>query len=189
MSATSKPVESITIVGGGTAGWLAANLLSNYLGTGDDDGTNCRITLIESPNIATVGVGEATVPAMPRMLRQTGISEREFFKATNASFKLGVRFANWNHDAGRQAHRLYQPVHRQPRHRRHPAGTLLSYLRSRRDELCPGHLGDAPVRRALQRPPRAGKEGIRERQHALCLSSGCREVRRDAARSLRQTRC
>ena len=99
MSATSKPVESITIVGGGTAGWLAANLLSNYLGTGDDDGTNCRITLIESPNIATVGVGEATVPAMPRMLRQTGISEREFFKATNASFKLGVRFANWNHDA------------------------------------------------------------------------------------------
>lgn len=73
--------------------------MSNYLGTGDDDGTNCRITLIESPNIATVGVGEATVPAMPRMLRQTGISEREFFKATNASFKLGVRFANWNHDA------------------------------------------------------------------------------------------
>ncbi|NKB28747.1 MAG: tryptophan 7-halogenase [Rhodobacteraceae bacterium] len=99
MTATSKPVEHITIVGGGTAGWLAANLLSNFFGTGNDQGVKRHITLIESPNIATVGVGEATVPAMPRMLRQTGISEREFFKATNASFKLGVKFGNWNHDA------------------------------------------------------------------------------------------
>jgi tryptophan 6-halogenase len=98
MSASNKPVENITIVGGGTAGWLAANLLSNYFGTQAQQGTPRTITLIESPNIATVGVGEATVPAMPRMLRQTGISEREFFKATNASFKLGVRFSNWNHD-------------------------------------------------------------------------------------------
>lgn len=56
------------------------------------------ITLIESPNVATVGVGEATVPNMPRTLEYAGISERQFFKDCNASFKLGVMFSNWNHD-------------------------------------------------------------------------------------------
>lgn len=95
----TKPVTHVTIVGGGTAGWLAANLLSNYMHVQQGRKPKCKITVIESPNIATVGVGEATVPAMPRMLRQTGISERDFFQATNASFKLGVRFGNWNHDA------------------------------------------------------------------------------------------
>ena len=94
-----EPVRNVTIVGGGTAGWLAANLLSNFLDLKSDKENPCGITLIESPNIPTVGVGEATVPAMTNTLRQTGISERDFFKATNASFKLGVRFANWNHDA------------------------------------------------------------------------------------------
>jgi len=93
------PINSITIVGGGTAGWLTALLLQSYFhrtATGD---TGKTITLIESPNIPTVGVGEATVPGMPRTLRAAGLSEQEFFKTCNASFKLGVLFANWNVDA------------------------------------------------------------------------------------------
>ena len=84
MRSNAKPVKNITIVGGGTAGWLAANLLSNYMTAQSGRKSKCKITVIESPNIATVGVGEATVPAMPRMLRQTGISERDFFQATRA---------------------------------------------------------------------------------------------------------
>lgn len=87
-----KPVTSITIVGGGTAGWLAAVFLR----------TKCSpkigITLIESPNVPTVGVGEATVPHMPVTLREMGINDREFFQRCNASFKMGVMFRNWNVD-------------------------------------------------------------------------------------------
>lgn len=91
-----QPVKSITIVGGGTAGWLAANMLITYFNPPGQK-PRLKVTLIESPNIKTIGVGEATVPAMPRMLQQMGISEREFFRRCNASFKLGVNFINWNH--------------------------------------------------------------------------------------------
>ncbi len=95
----AEPIRNITIVGGGTAGWLAANMLSAFFGmTRKGANGGMKITLIESPNIATVGVGEATVPSMARTLQQTGISETQFFKACNASFKLGVRFVGWNVD-------------------------------------------------------------------------------------------
>ncbi len=93
-----KPITEITIVGGGTAGWLTATLLQTILTRPQDAEEDVKITLIESPNIPTVGVGEATVPGMPRTLRNAGISERDFFKTCNASFKLGVLFRNWNVD-------------------------------------------------------------------------------------------
>lgn len=87
-----KPVTSITIVGGGTAGWLAAVFLRQKCSP------KIKITLIESPNVPTVGVGEATVPHMPVTLREMGISDREFFQRCNASFKMGVMFKHWNVD-------------------------------------------------------------------------------------------
>ncbi|HKK30037.1 MAG TPA: tryptophan halogenase family protein [Alphaproteobacteria bacterium] len=91
----AEPVKNITIVGGGTAGWLTAIVLVTYLKwrPGKDD---TRITLIESPNVPTVGVGEATVPGMALILRQCGIDEAEFFRRTNATFKMGVLFKHWN---------------------------------------------------------------------------------------------
>ena len=92
----AEQIKNITIVGGGTAGWLAANLITTYFNRPGKP-LRIKITLIESPNIKTVGVGEATVPGMPRMLQQMGINEREFFRRCNASFKLGVDFVNWNH--------------------------------------------------------------------------------------------
>lgn len=92
-------LEQITIVGGGTAGWLTALILDMTLSRTSAPKDRPRICLIESPNIATVGVGEATVPRMPRTIREAGISERDFFRETNASFKLGVKFCNWNTDA------------------------------------------------------------------------------------------
>jgi tryptophan halogenase len=94
-------VNHVTIVGGGTAGWLVATVLNNSLNE-RGEGPPVRITLIESPNVPTVGVGEATVPGMPRLLGQLGIDEKQFFLRCNASFKLGVRFVGWDLDeAGR----------------------------------------------------------------------------------------
>lgn len=96
-----QPIKNITIVGGGTAGWLTALLLATFCrsGKGGRAGPqDFHVTLIESPNVKSVGVGEATVPSMPILLRQTGVSERDFFKRCNASFKLGVLFDNWNLD-------------------------------------------------------------------------------------------
>ena len=94
-----KPISKITIVGGGTAGWMSALFLASFVKTGKRGQGKMEISLIESPNIPTVGVGEATVPGMPRILQMCGISEQRFFKTCNASFKLGVLFDRWNNDA------------------------------------------------------------------------------------------
>src|SRR5690606_18765263 len=86
-----NPLNSICIVGGGTAGWMAASLLSSAL-----QGSGIKITLVESPDIATIGVGESTVPTKMEFLRICQINLKEFVMATSASFKLGIRFDNWS---------------------------------------------------------------------------------------------
>ncbi len=90
-------VTSVTIVGGGTAGWLTALMIQTMLNRRKDEPA-VRVSLIESPNIPTVGVGEATVPGMPRLLKQMDIDEAEFMLRCNATFKCGVRFADWSVD-------------------------------------------------------------------------------------------
>lgn len=79
----------VVVAGGGTAGWLAAYSLVRRLGNVLD------ITLIESDQIGTVGVGEATIPTMRRFHQFFDIDEREFMRATQAIFKLGIVFDNW----------------------------------------------------------------------------------------------
>jgi len=79
----------IVIAGGGTAGWIAAAALSHQMGELLD------IVLVESQEIGTVGVGEATIPPMRTFHRLLGINEQEFMRATNATFKLGIQFENW----------------------------------------------------------------------------------------------
>jgi len=95
-----KRVSSIVIVGGGTAGWMTAAYLSNWL-----DKTSIHVTLIESDQIGTVGVGEATVPGIHQFIKSLGIKETEFIKATHATFKLGIDFEHW---AGR-GKRFFHP--------------------------------------------------------------------------------
>lgn len=90
MQVTANPLNSICIVGGGTAGWMAAALLSNML-----KGTHTKITLVESPDIATIGVGEATVPSFMAFLSSANINPKEFIEATAGTFKLGIRFDDW----------------------------------------------------------------------------------------------
>ncbi len=92
-----QPLRSITIVGGGTAGWLTAAFLNRFCKS-KDARHSLEITLIESPSIPIVGVGEASLPGMVVLLNQLGVSEAEFFKATDATFKVAAHFINWNHD-------------------------------------------------------------------------------------------
>ena len=94
----TEAIKSVTIVGGGTAGWMTAAILHHYLNQ-DGAAPSVDITLIESPNIPTVGVGEATVPGMPNLLQHLGVDEAAFFQSCHASFKLGVRFIDWSRDA------------------------------------------------------------------------------------------
>ena len=89
---TDKPIKSILIVGGGSAGWMTAAALSNALGP------SCQITLVESEAIGTIGVGEATIPPVQQFNQRLGISEGAFLKATQGSFKLGIEFEGWTKD-------------------------------------------------------------------------------------------
>jgi tryptophan halogenase len=84
-----KPIRRVIIAGGGTAGWNVAAALSKVLGKILD------ITLIESDEISTVGVGEATIPAMLAFHNLLEVNEAEFMAATQATFKLGISFENW----------------------------------------------------------------------------------------------
>jgi tryptophan halogenase len=79
----------VIVAGGGTAGWLTAYSLVTRLGKLLD------ITLVESDQIGTVGVGEATIPTMRTFHGLIGIDEKEFMAATQATFKLGIQFDNW----------------------------------------------------------------------------------------------
>ena len=86
-------INSIVIVGGGSAGWITAGLLaSEYYGNSDRD---VSITLIESPDVSTIGVGEGTWPTMRTTLQKIGISESEFLTGCSAAFKQGTKFVGW----------------------------------------------------------------------------------------------
>ncbi|MFG6490291.1 DUF6445 family protein [Roseateles sp. BYS78W] len=85
----SKPVRRVVIAGGGTAGWMVAAGLSKCMGKQVD------IQLVESEEIGTVGVGEATIPTLHFMHEMLDLEEKEFIQATQATFKLGISFENW----------------------------------------------------------------------------------------------
>ncbi|HFE38083.1 MAG TPA: tryptophan 7-halogenase [Gammaproteobacteria bacterium] len=86
-------IKSILIVGGGSAGWITANLLNASLNK--DGNGQIAITLLESPDIPKIGVGEATVPNIRQTLYDIGLNEYDFMKATDATFKTMIRFVDW----------------------------------------------------------------------------------------------
>jgi len=89
----NKALKKIVIVGGGTAGWLTAGILAAEHNSRSPEGI--AVTLIESPEISTIGVGEGTWPTMRNTLQNIGISENEFFRCCDASFKQGSEFIGW----------------------------------------------------------------------------------------------
>jgi len=93
-----QTVKRVVIAGGGTAGWTVASALAQQLGALLD------ITLIESDDIGTVGVGEATIPTFRSFHALLGVDEREFMRATEATFKLGISFENWDKFGDRYIH-------------------------------------------------------------------------------------
>lgn len=95
---TSTHVRTIVVAGGGTAGWMTAAALSKFLGAGT------TIRLIESDEIGTIGVGEATIPHIRSFNHALGIDEDEFLRATQGTFKLGIEFRNWGAIGDRYIH-------------------------------------------------------------------------------------
>jgi tryptophan halogenase len=93
-------LKRVVVVGGGTAGWMAAAAMSRFFNDGQR-----TITLIESDAIGTVGVGEATIPPIASFNAMLDISEAEFLRATRGTYKLGIEFVNW----GRQGDRYFHP--------------------------------------------------------------------------------
>ncbi|CAM3365930.1 tryptophan halogenase family protein [Kibdelosporangium persicum] len=110
-------IKNVVILGGGTAGWMAASYLGKAL-----QGT-AAITVLEAPSVPRIGVGEATVPNLQRVFFDyLGIAEDEWMRECNASFKIAVKFVNWRTPGpGVPAARSWQG---RPDHFFHPFGLL-----------------------------------------------------------------
>lgn len=107
---SDAPVRRIVILGGGTAGWLTAGILAADHCADQPDGID--VTLIESAKVPILGVGEGTWPTMRDTLRRIGISETDFLRRCNASFKQGSRFDGWRTGAGDDSY--YHPFEAPP---------------------------------------------------------------------------
>jgi tryptophan 7-halogenase len=94
MSDNSKNlIKHVIVVGGGTAGWLTANHLAKRFNAAAPN--SIQVTLVESPDIPTIGVGEGTVPAIRKTLQYLGISESDFIRECDATFKQSIKFVDW----------------------------------------------------------------------------------------------
>jgi tryptophan halogenase len=118
--------QHIVILGGGTAGWLTAGILA-----AEFDTSTVTVTLVESPTVPTIGVGEGTWPSMRSTLLKIGLSERAFIEQCSAALKQGTQFKSWLHGNGET---YYHPFTL-------PHGFAEVNLA---DHWNRGHLGDQP---------------------------------------------
>ncbi len=153
---TDNRQSDIVIVGGGTAGWMAAAALARFAVKGT------RIRLVESDAIGTVGVGEATIPQIKLFNAALGIDEADFLRATQGTYKLGIEFVDWTRPGHRYMH-AFGPVGRDlglvPFHHYwlragESAGPLGQYSLNEAAARA-GHFGNAPPAAGSVIPPLA----------------------------------
>jgi tryptophan 7-halogenase len=153
-------VNRIAIVGGGTAGWMAAAALSKTFGR------QLQIDLIESDEIGTVGVGEATIPPIRNFHLLLELSEADFLRAVNGTFKLGIEFLNW----GSLGERYFHPFSA------HGTDTWAAqfhhyWVRARQQgEAAP--LDEFSLEAMMARANRFGQEGERKANYAYHFDAG-----------------
>lgn len=112
-----KPIHSILIVGGGTAGWLSAAYLQRAVGK------TVRIQLVESPTIGRIGVGEATVQTLRWTMAFLGFSEADWMPVAGATYKTGIRFEQWNQPPSEGPEHFYHPFYERHEPKVHPIPT------------------------------------------------------------------
>lgn len=93
-------VQKILILGGGTAGWMAANLIAKNLNHASRTGPQVEVCVLESPEIGVVGVGEGSTPQLKALFDQLGIAESDWMPKCNATYKNGIRFKGWSEKPG-----------------------------------------------------------------------------------------
>jgi tryptophan halogenase len=106
-------MKRLLIVGGGSAGWMTAAYLNGALNEGGAS-PKVEITLLESPDIPRISVGEATIPSMRHLLSVVGIPEVDFMRATDATFKQSIKYQNWVHNDGSFYHHPFTSMREQP---------------------------------------------------------------------------
>ena len=121
-------MNSIVILGGGTAGWIAANLLAEHWKDHDFD-----ITLVESPNIGIIGVGEGSTPPLKEFMSVIGVKESDWMEQCEATYKVGITFRNWADKKGYEEY--FHPFLCQPDEFSVPAFFHNSFLRRKGIDL------------------------------------------------------
>ena len=101
--------QTVVIVGGGSAGWLTAGIIAAKHSPAENGDAGTRIILLESPDVANLGVGEGTWPTMRDTLRRIGVSEADFLRRSDASFKQGTQFVGWFKGDGESYYHPFSP--------------------------------------------------------------------------------
>ncbi|MCP4270593.1 MAG: tryptophan 7-halogenase [Gammaproteobacteria bacterium] len=106
-------MRKVVIVGGGSSGWMAASYMNGALNQQGND-QKVEITLVESPDIPRISVGEATIPSIRHLLAVIGVDEREFMIAADATFKQSIKYVNWVHKNNTFYHHPFSRYQNQP---------------------------------------------------------------------------